>query len=55
MTELPSIEPTADGWVGFNTNTRQQFESFLLMIERDDLLEDDVAVGARSDAVRANG
>ena len=41
MTELPSIEPTADGWVGFNTNTRQQFESFLLMIERDDLLEQD--------------
>ncbi|KLO32734.1 cag pathogenicity island protein [Mycobacterium nebraskense] len=43
MTELPSIEPTADGWVGFNTNTRQQFESFLLMIERDDLLEEDAA------------
>ena len=43
MTELPSIEPTADGWVGFNTNTRQQFESFLLMIERDDLLAEDVA------------
>ena len=55
MTELPSIEPTADGWVGFNTNTRQQFESFLLMIERDDLLAEDVAVGVRSDEVRANG
>ncbi len=41
MTELPSIEPTADGWVGFNTNTRQQFESFLLLIEREDLLEED--------------
>ena len=27
--ELPSIEPTADGWVGFNTNTRQQFDDFL--------------------------
>ena len=36
-----SIQPTADGWVGFNTNTHQQFESFLLMIERDDLLEQD--------------
>ena len=23
--EIPSIEPTADGWVGFNTNSRQQF------------------------------
>ena len=39
--ELPSIEPTSDGWVGFNTNTRVQFESFLLMIGRLDLLEED--------------
>ncbi len=37
--ELPSIEPTADGWVGFNTNTREQFDSFCLLIERPDLLE----------------
>jgi crotonobetainyl-CoA:carnitine CoA-transferase CaiB-like acyl-CoA transferase len=41
--EIPSIEPTADGWVGFNTNTRQQFESFLAMIGRLDLLDDDQA------------
>ncbi len=39
--ELPSIEPTADGWVGFNTNTREQFDSFCLLIERPDLLEGD--------------
>lgn len=39
--ELPSIEPTADGWVGFNTNTRIQFESFLTVIGRSDLLEED--------------
>ena len=39
--ELPSIEPTADGWVGFNTNTRQQFESFLSMIGRHKLLNED--------------
>lgn len=39
--EIPSIEPTADGWVGFNTNTRQQFESFLVMIGRLDLLDAD--------------
>ena len=38
--ELPSIEPTLDGWVGFNTNTHQQFNDFLLLIERPDLLED---------------
>lgn len=37
--ELPSIEPTLDGWVGFNTNSNQQFTDFLLLIERPDLLE----------------
>jgi crotonobetainyl-CoA:carnitine CoA-transferase CaiB-like acyl-CoA transferase len=39
--ELPSIEPTQDGWVGFNTNSRQQYRDFLLLIERTDLLEDE--------------
>ena len=38
--ETPSIEPTADGYVGFNTNTRQQLDSFLVLIGRDDLVED---------------
>jgi crotonobetainyl-CoA:carnitine CoA-transferase CaiB-like acyl-CoA transferase len=38
--ETPSIEPTTDGYVGFNTNTRTQFDSFLLMIERPDLIEE---------------
>jgi crotonobetainyl-CoA:carnitine CoA-transferase CaiB-like acyl-CoA transferase len=38
--ETPSIEPTADGWVGFNTNTGQQFRDFLVLIERPDLLDD---------------
>jgi crotonobetainyl-CoA:carnitine CoA-transferase CaiB-like acyl-CoA transferase len=37
--EIPSIEPTLDGWVGFNTNSRQQLDSFLLLIERPDLIE----------------
>ena len=37
--ETPSVEPTSDGYVGFNTNTRTQFDSFLLMIERPDLIE----------------
>ena len=40
--ETPSIEPTLDGFVGFNTNTRNQFDAFLLLIERGDLLEDPV-------------
>ncbi len=39
--ETPSIEPSADGYVGFCTNTRQQFSDFLLMIERPDLQADE--------------
>jgi len=39
--ETPSIEPTADGYVGFCTNSRQQFADFLLLIERPDLQEDE--------------
>jgi crotonobetainyl-CoA:carnitine CoA-transferase CaiB-like acyl-CoA transferase len=38
--ETPSIEPTLDGYVGFNTNTRQQFEDFCVLIDRADLLID---------------
>lgn len=38
--EIPSIEPTKNGWVGFNTNSRQQYTDFLLMIEKLDWLED---------------
>ncbi len=37
--ETPSVEPSADGFVGFNTNTAQQFSDFLLLIERPDLRE----------------
>ena len=37
--ETPSIERAKDGWVGFNTNTRQQFQNFCLMIERPDLMD----------------
>jgi crotonobetainyl-CoA:carnitine CoA-transferase CaiB-like acyl-CoA transferase len=38
VVETPSIEPTADGLVGFMTMTRQHFENFLLLIERPDLV-----------------
>src|SRR5437764_2353347 len=38
--EVPSIEPTADGYVAFTTNSAQQFENMLVMIGRGDLLED---------------
>ncbi len=40
--ETPSIEPSADGYVGFCTNSRQQFSDFLLMIGRTDLQDDEV-------------
>lgn len=35
--ETPSIEPTADGWVGFNTNSPHHIAGFLRMIDRPDL------------------
>jgi crotonobetainyl-CoA:carnitine CoA-transferase CaiB-like acyl-CoA transferase len=38
--EIPSIEPTADGFVGFCTITAQQFQDFLLLVDRPDLLDD---------------
>ncbi len=38
--ETPSIEPTLDGYVGFCTNSAQQFADFLLLIERPDLRGD---------------
>ena len=38
--ETPSIHPARDGWIGFNTNTAQMFQGFLLLIERADLLDD---------------
>ena len=44
--ELPSIEPTADGHVGFCTVARQQFLDFLAMIGRPDWLEDEEMCGA---------
>ena len=39
--ETPSIEPSGDGYVGFTTNSRQQLNDFLLLIERPDLLGDE--------------
>lgn len=39
--DTPSIEPTADGYVGFTTNSRQQFDDFLALIERPDLVGDE--------------
>src|SRR5581483_2155438 len=30
--EFPSIAPSSDGWVGFNTNAAQMFDDFLVLI-----------------------
>ncbi|MCU1463964.1 MAG: L-carnitine dehydratase/bile acid-inducible protein, partial [Acidimicrobiales bacterium] len=40
MIEVPSIEPTSDGYAVFTTNSAQQFHDFLVMMGRGDLLED---------------
>ena len=47
--ETPSVEPTKNGYVGFNTNTRQMFSDFLLMVGRPDLQDDEelAQVGGR--------
>ena len=38
--EVPSIEPTRDGYFVATTNSAQQFHDFLLMIQRPDLVAD---------------
>src|SRR5207247_7067136 len=38
--EIPSIEPAADGWVGFCTITNQQWRDFLVLVKRGDLVDD---------------
>ena len=43
--ELPSVEPTADGHVGFCTVARQQFLDFLVMIGRPEWLDDEEMCG----------
>ncbi|MHB1912961.1 MAG: CoA transferase, partial [Acidimicrobiales bacterium] len=48
-TEFPAVEPSADGWVGFNTNSAQMFEDFLVLVGRADLAGDP---SLRSDPVR---
>ena len=37
--DVPSIERTRDGYVGFNTNTRQQLAAFLELVGQPELLE----------------
>ena len=46
--ETPSVEPTQNGYVGFNTNTRQQWDDFCALIGRPDLREQYASPEARS-------
>ncbi|HEX4093320.1 MAG TPA: CoA transferase [Trebonia sp.] len=39
MIDVPGIEPTSDGYVGFNANTRQQLAAFLALVGQPDLLD----------------
>jgi crotonobetainyl-CoA:carnitine CoA-transferase CaiB-like acyl-CoA transferase len=39
--EVPSVEPTSDGFVVFTTNSAQQFQDFLVLIDRPDWLDDE--------------
>jgi crotonobetainyl-CoA:carnitine CoA-transferase CaiB-like acyl-CoA transferase len=39
--EIPSIAPTADGYVGFCTITHQQWRDFLVLIEHGDRVDDE--------------
>jgi crotonobetainyl-CoA:carnitine CoA-transferase CaiB-like acyl-CoA transferase len=40
VVEIPSVEPTADGYVVVTTNSAQQYNDFLVQIGRADVLED---------------
>jgi len=44
--EVPSIEPTADGWVNFTTNSAQQFADFTTLIGHPEIASDERFTGA---------
>jgi crotonobetainyl-CoA:carnitine CoA-transferase CaiB-like acyl-CoA transferase len=57
-TMIPGVEPCRDGFVGLTTITAEQWQTFLAMIERPDLLADPALLAAprrdeRPDVVRA--
>ena len=39
LVDVPSIERTSDGYVGFNANTREQLAAFLVMVGQPELLD----------------
>lgn len=53
LIEVPSVEPTKDGYLVVTTNSAQQFHDFLVMIGRADLLDDpDLPLAAKRFARR---
>jgi len=46
MIEIPSIEPSADGYAAFTTNSAQQFADFMVLIGRPELSHDPELSGA---------
>ena len=44
--EVPSVEPTADGWVNFTTNSAQQFADFSVLIGHPEIGDDERYVRA---------
>jgi len=51
--EVPSVEPTKDGYAVVTTNSAQQFQDFLVMIGRPDLVDDpDLPLAAKRFARR---
>jgi len=50
--ETPSIYPTADGWIGFNTNGPQHAEAFLRLIERPELIDEGYVLASNRTANR---
>ncbi|NIR36891.1 MAG: CoA transferase, partial [Actinobacteria bacterium] len=47
ITETPAVEPATDGYVVFTTNTRQQLDSFCLLIGRPELAEQYATAASR--------
>ena len=47
ITETPAVEPTADGYMVFTTNTQQQFSDFCVLLGRPELLETYASAASR--------
>ena len=48
VVEIPSVEPTADGYVVVTTNSAQQYDDFMVQIGRADVLENKPELAQRA-------